>query len=125
MAKTINRLSATLSRIKSKVGRHHDGQGLYLAVTESGGQSWLLRYMVKVDGKSTAREMGLGPLDTVGLTEARDRAAEARKQLRDGIDPLAARQAKKIADASAKARTVTFRKAARILHRCHVPGLEE
>ncbi|MCP3462649.1 Arm DNA-binding domain-containing protein [Bradyrhizobium sp. CCGUVB23] len=34
------------------------------------------------------RWMGLGPLHTVSLQEARERARKARGQLLDGIDPL-------------------------------------
>ena len=35
------------------------------------------------------REMGLGPVRDVSLAEAREAAAEARKKLRSGIDPIA------------------------------------
>ena len=36
--------------------------------------------------------MGLGPWPDVSLSEARDRAAQARYQLRDGVDPIDERQ---------------------------------
>jgi integrase len=39
------------------------------------------------------REIGLGPLSIVSLAEARSRAAECRKLLHEGKDPLAMRQA--------------------------------
>jgi hypothetical protein len=61
-----------------------------------------------------AREMGLGPLHTIGLGEARKRAAAARRLRLDGIDPLDARRAAKAHRAAeeAAAALVTFRTAA-------------
>ncbi|WP_363323320.1 integrase arm-type DNA-binding domain-containing protein [uncultured Tateyamaria sp.] len=37
--------------------------------------------------------MGLGRWPDVPLSEARERASAARRQLRDGVDPIQARQA--------------------------------
>jgi hypothetical protein len=48
--------------------------GLYLQVT-GGARSWIYRYTL--NGRS--REMGLGSLNAVTLSEARARAAEARR----------------------------------------------
>jgi integrase len=48
--------------------------------------------MWKTGGKR--REMGLGPLRDVPLAKARERAAEARQKLADGLDPIAARDNK-------------------------------
>ena len=47
-----------------------DGAGLYLLVGPTGAKSWIYRFML--NGK--AREMGLGPMHTIGLAEARKRA---------------------------------------------------
>ena len=69
------------------VGRHGDGGGLYLSVKSATSRNWVMRYMI--DGRS--REMGLGAAATVSLTEARARAAKARVDLDDGIDPLGER----------------------------------
>ena len=70
------------------VGRRYgDGNGLYLQVNKDGVKSWLLRY--ERDGRE--RFMGLGPLHTINLDEARERARKARLSLLDGIDPLEAR----------------------------------
>jgi integrase len=54
-------------------------------------RSWLFRYSLA--GKS--REMGLGPLHTLGLAEARAKARELRKQVLDGEDPIAARNTRR------------------------------
>ncbi len=72
-----------------------DGEGLYLQISPAGGKSWLFRYTLR----ERSREMGMGTADPDGrsggvtLAEARDKAATARRLLRDGIDPLANRRA--------------------------------
>ena len=70
-------------------GSYADGDGLYLQVAPSGARSWVLRYQLR--GKR--REMGLGSASLFGLADARQRAAQHRKLLADGIDPIAARRA--------------------------------
>jgi integrase len=57
--------------------------------------------MWKVAGKR--REMGLGSLRDVSLAKARQKAAEARQKVADGLDPIASRE---------KARMMTFGEAA-------------
>ena len=52
--------------------------------------------------------MGLGPFDDVPLGEAREAAAVARKQLRAGLDPIAAREAARKATTAARAAALTF-----------------
>ena len=51
-------------------------------------------FMWKVAGKR--REMGLGSLRDVPLAKARERAAQARQTLADGLDPIAARHKPKV-----------------------------
>jgi len=82
--KTINRLSAQAVSRNVKPGLYSDGGGLYLQITKAGVKSWLFRYMR--NGK--ARGMGLGPLHTITLAEARGKALNCRHQLLDGTDPL-------------------------------------
>lgn len=63
----------------AKPGRHGDGAGLYLLVKPSGSKSWVLR--VQRDGKR--RDIGLGSLAALSLSEAREKAPEG-----DGsVDP--------------------------------------
>jgi integrase len=70
-----------------------------------------------------AREMGLGPLHSVTLAEARAKAAAARKLKTEGIDPIEARRAeimrKRAAEAEAAANRVTFKEAAERYIRSH------
>jgi len=71
-----------------------DGGGLYLQIAPGGSKSWLFRFRLR----EKDREMGLGSADPDGrsggvtLAEARERAATARKLVREGVDPIEARQ---------------------------------
>lgn len=100
-------------------GKTNDGDGLYFQVSKSGGTSWIFRY--KLD--SRGREMGLGPFPAVTLSEARQLAADQRKILASGSDPLttrdAAREAKREAERQAAARRTTFEDLAREYQQAH------
>src|SRR5437868_3894585 len=69
MARTTGRLTALKVEKAKQSGMYADGGGLYLQITE-GGASWIYRYMLG----GRAREMGLGPLALLGLSEARAKA---------------------------------------------------
>ena len=69
-----------------------DGAGLYLRVTPDKTKNWVFRYMLN----SKPRWMGLGPLHTISLADARRRAAECRKRRYDGIDPIEDRRTEKL-----------------------------
>ena len=60
---------------------HPDGGGLYLQIGGVGTKSWIYRY--SLHGKT--REMGLGSLLAVGLSDAREKAADCRKIRDNGI----------------------------------------
>lgn len=80
----------SLNQLKAKnlaEGKYADGQGLWLVKPERARGKWVLRLVV--DGKR--REMGLGRWPDVSIGEARDLAAEARKKLRAGSDPIEVR----------------------------------
>lgn len=104
MAREMERLTALGIKRLTKPGLYGDGGGLTLQITKSGSKSWLLRYMI--DGKPYG--MGLGPLHTVSLAQARQKALVARQQLLDGINPLEAKKHRKVANALAKAKLMTF-----------------
>lgn len=105
MARTIGKLTPAKVKNARKPGLYGDGGGLYLNVGPTGGKSWIFRYML--DGKAHA--MGLGALHTIGLADARERAAAERKNRLDGIDPLGARIAKRQARRLAAASAITFK----------------
>ena len=72
-------------------GKHFDGGGLYLDVTKAGGRYWRMKY--RHGGKE--KKLAFGVYPAVGLKDARDQAAEARKVLQAGDDPGAVRKASK------------------------------
>ncbi|MDE2128735.1 MAG: integrase arm-type DNA-binding domain-containing protein [Betaproteobacteria bacterium] len=69
-----------------------DGGGLYLEITHSGGKLWRLKY--RHLGKE--KRISLGAYPAVSLKEARERRDAARRQLAEGNDPSAVKQAKKL-----------------------------
>jgi integrase len=95
----------------AKAGRHGDGAGLYLLVTDTGARSWVLR--VQVGGKR--RDIGLGALSDATLEEAREKARELRKAARAGLDPIATRD-------KAKLTIPTFKAAAEACHEARKAG---
>ena len=98
------RLTVKEIQRKTTPGLHGDGGGLWLQITKTGVKSWLFRFMVK--GK--AYGMGLGPLHSVTLAEARHKAANARRLLVEGINPLEERRRLHAQDAANRARTMSF-----------------
>ena len=110
-------LSAAFLRTAG-AGRYCDGDGLYLLVKKTGKRFWVFRY--KVNG-SKLREAGLGRAgegrNCVRLAEARKKASELFRQVKAGIDPLAARDAalaaSKAAEQDAAIKGITFGEAAR------------
>lgn len=85
MTKQIEKLTALQIRRTCRPGRYADGGGLYLQITPSGNKSWIFRY----ERFGREHNMGLGPLHTISLAEARQSAQQARKYLLQNIDPLA------------------------------------
>ena len=128
MAKKAAGLTALVVR-QAGPGTHVDGDGLMLVVRPSGSATWTLRYQLS----GRRRDMGLGPargLGAVTLADARDRAAAARRLIRDGIDPLdhRDRQAAEAEAAAAEgaaeaaARDRTFQKVAALYIASHEGG---
>lgn len=88
----------------SKATKLRDGGGLWL-VAKGKGRYWILDY--RFGGKR--RELGLGPLHTVGLAEARQKAEAARALVRQGVDPIEHRHGvEAIEAAKAEAKVKTF-----------------
>lgn len=118
MPRAINRLSPMKVTKTTEPGLYGDGGGLYLQITKAGVKSWLFRYML--NGK--ARGMGLGPLHTIGLAEARALALDCRRQLLDGIDPIDSRNAERAAKRVAAANEMTFEQCATTYVDAHRAG---
>ncbi|CAM8846180.1 Integrase [Burkholderia pseudomallei] len=103
--RTLNRLTAVQVTRAKKPGVYSDGGGLYLQITRTLTKSWLFRYMR--DGVS--RGMGLGPIHTVSLAEARIKAQDVRRMLLEGIDPLEAKKVKRQAERRERMKSLPFR----------------
>lgn len=102
------RTAATVAEVNAarEPGRHSFGDGLILVVSPNGAKSWLARIR---DANSKRRDIGLGRYPEVTLKEARERAAALRKQVRDGLDPVAEKR-------KPERRMVSFSEAAEIAH---------
>ncbi|MFM0492321.1 integrase arm-type DNA-binding domain-containing protein, partial [Paraburkholderia graminis] len=72
-----------------------DGNGLALRVQPNGTKTWLFRYRRPSTGRENFHS--LGPYPDITLTDARRSATTARNLVREGIDPVAYRQAESIA----------------------------
>ena len=96
---------------RAKPGRHGDGGGLYLVVSDTGARKWVLR--IQKNGKR--HDLGLGSANDVPLAEAREAAQDIRRAVRTGQSPLAMRQ-------RAKQAIPTFREAAALVHEEHKPS---
>lgn len=108
------RISAvSLPKLYKTPGYHHDGGGLYLQVTASGGRSWVFRYMLH----KRSREMGLGSADHWDLTSVRQRADELRRMLDQGIDPIDQRKAERREAEQRLAAARTFKQCAEEFHK--------
>ncbi len=105
MARQINRLTARAVSTTTKLGLLADGGGLFLQVTKGGAKSWIYRFTLN---KKT-RDMGLGPWQSVPLSDARDIAANARKLVASGIDPIDDRKARQACAATATRHGPSFR----------------
>ena len=78
-----------------------DSRGLFLLIHPNGSRYWRLKY--RAAGKEKMLAFGVYP--EVTLTEARQRCDDARRMMRDGVDPSAERRAVKLANAEAGANT--------------------
>jgi integrase len=94
---TLNRLTDREARTAA-AGAHLDGGGLRLIVSKTGVRTFVYRF--QLNGRT--RDMGIGNLANVSLAEARNRAAEARKLVKQGIDPIDAANQAKAAEQAAR-----------------------
>lgn len=125
MAKRVKApLTAKGVESKTEPGYYADGGGLYLRVSKEGKRNsagvktWAFLYTIA----GRAREMGLGPVSDISLAEARDLALDLRKQIRQGIDPIDARQKARYARSKEESKRLTFADAAKEYIDAHRAG---
>ncbi len=68
----MGKLTAVAVRALTVPGRYGDGDGLYVDIAPGGARTWIVR--VQASGKR--RDIGLGSLKLVGLSDARTEAAD-------------------------------------------------
>jgi len=106
MARGHKKLGAKSVESLKTPGRHSDGDGLYLAISDDGTtlrRRWTFLYRTRralgLPGQpgtpGRAREMGLGNYPSVSLAKARELAAQCRADLADGRDPIEAREGRR------------------------------
>lgn len=105
MARQLHRLDALKVKRLDRRGLHADGGGLYLQISQFDTKAWIFRFTMN----EKTRHMGLGPLHTISLAEARQEAESCRKLVRDGIDPIEKRKADKIHQNLDAVRLMTFK----------------
>jgi hypothetical protein len=121
MPKKAKELSAlAVSKLKNK-GRYAVGgvDGLHMFIVGN-SRTWILRVAVGTRTNSKGnivvrrRDMGLGSYPEVSLAEARDKARELRKQVKEGIDPI--EQKKRIRESlqAQQRQAKTFRECAEV-----------
>jgi len=118
MPRVIGKLTALKINKAKQPGMYGDGGGLYLRVTDEGAKNWVFRFMLN----GRARWMGMGPLHTINLAEARKRAGEHRLRRHDGVDPIDARRAERRQAQLDAAKAVTFKECAEAYIKAHRAG---
>ena len=69
-------------------GKYGDGRGLYLKIPSKGESYWMLRYTIG----SKRRELTLGKVSHLSLSEVRSLAEDTRRKVATGDDPIAERK---------------------------------
>ncbi len=123
MRSPIHRLSSRMVQSRSEPGYYADGGGLYLQVKSAAkgdqvNRSWLFRY----NHNKRPAWMGLGPVSAISLAEARQRAAECRRQLALGRDPIVVRDADRTQSLAEKQRSISFDQCAQAYIAAHRDG---
>jgi integrase len=92
--------------------------GLALQILPSGGKTWILR--VVIGGKR--RDMGLGAYPGVSLARAREKAQDARDEIRKGVDPIEDARAARSRLKAERAAALTFKQCAEKYISSHRPS---
>src|SRR5208282_28169 len=114
----LGRLNALAVARAAAPGRYADGGGLYLLVGPGRTKSWIFRY--RQAGR--LRDMGLGPVHTISLAEARANALSARKLRLDGNDPIEVKRQRHRQAMIEAAKAISFRQCAEAYIAAHRAG---
>ena len=84
-------LNPTFVRTCKTPGVYMDGGGLRFRVMPNGSRIWIMRITIR----GVRRDISIGPLATLSLAKAREKAHDIRKAVADGRDPVSERQAQR------------------------------
>jgi integrase len=112
------RLTALRVGKEKKPGLYSDGLGLYLQVRAGGAKSWIFRY--RTNGK--LRDMGLGSVTAVSLSQAREKSAACRSLRANGIDPIDAKREESAKSRAETSLAMTFEQCAAAYIEAHRAG---
>src|SRR5260370_1459757 len=104
-ARVIGKLTTIRVQRAKRRGLYGDGGGIFLEVSSTGTKSWIFRF--KEAGR--LRVMGLGPLHTVSLADAREKARECRRLRLERKDPIEERKVGRAAARLDAAKAITFK----------------
>lgn len=88
---TLTDIQCKNAKPKDKAYKLTDGGGMYLEVSPSGSKYWRLKYRLH----NKEKRLAIGVYPSVSLSEARDKREEAKRQIKEGIDPVFARKDQK------------------------------
>ena len=109
LMRAIHRLSAVKVTSLKQPGYYADGGSLYLRVAAGGSKGWIFRFTIV----GRTRDAGLGAFPTVSLIKAREQAAECRRLVAAGADPIEARKNEREAARIAADKAMTFEQCAK------------
>jgi hypothetical protein len=116
--RAIHRLSAVKVTSLKQPGYYADGGSLYLRVALGGSKGWIFRFTIA----GRTRDAGLGAFPTVSLIKAREQAAECRRSVAAGADPIDARKKDRDAARIAAEKAMTFEQCAKAFIESHETG---
>ena len=86
-------LEVSKSKAADKPQRLADGGNMYLLIQPNGAKYWRMDY--RLAGKRKTLAIGVYP--DISLSDAREQREQARKLIANGVDPVAVKQAQKVA----------------------------
>ncbi|CAA9493976.1 MAG: Integrase [uncultured Sphingomonadaceae bacterium] len=84
MSRAQHKLSSRRVETLKTPGWYGDGGGLWLRIDQNGSKRWVFAW----ERNKRRREMGLGSTASISLVKAREAAADARKLIAQGLDPI-------------------------------------
>ena len=88
----LTELSIKQARPRKKQYKIFDGGGMFLLIHPNGSKYWRMNY--NFGGKNKLASFGVWP--QISLKEARSRRYEAKKKIKDGVNPIEEKRDEKL-----------------------------